>query len=349
MPGISIIVPVYNVENYLHRCVDSILAQTFTDFELLLIDDGSSDNSGAICDDYAAQDDRVKVIHKKNGGVSSARNAGIRASEGEYIAFVDSDDYIDDELYDAVYSQCADNDITFFHYTVMQDGVRTKIYQKGLYELADDPRKYMRLYALSDGTKHEDVFFDESISVFCWRTLYRRSYIIEKNVYFDEKIQSGEDRLFLQTLLLHKPKIGVAEAQFGYFYCIRGEESLTGQKDRKSYVSGLYEHFKIFDAREQEICRQNPCLTAADLREIRMQRCAKMRQRVILNEFKYHSDEAAAEIKRIRNDEFFKTAISVRALRYAVKNGNWAETVKLVLIKLRMYKLLQHLYGKKHI
>lgn len=94
MPQISVIVPVYKVEKYIHRCVDSILAQTFTDFELILVDDGSPDNCGAICDEYAARDPRIHVIHKKNGGLSSARNAGLDIAQGEYIMFCDSDDYV---------------------------------------------------------------------------------------------------------------------------------------------------------------------------------------------------------------------------------------------------------------
>ena len=98
MPAVSVIVPVYNVEKYLKRCVDSILDQTFMDFELILVDDGSTDSSGLICDEYAECDGRVKVIHKENGGVSTARNTGIDAAQGEFIMFVDSDDYIDKEM-----------------------------------------------------------------------------------------------------------------------------------------------------------------------------------------------------------------------------------------------------------
>ena len=89
---VSVIIPVYNAEKYLHRCIDSILAQTYTDFELLLINDGSNDGSGMICDAYAAKDSRVRVFHKENGGVSSARNIGIDNAAGVYISFVDADD-----------------------------------------------------------------------------------------------------------------------------------------------------------------------------------------------------------------------------------------------------------------
>jgi len=90
-PKISIIVPVYKVEPYLRKCIDSILAQTFTDFELILVDDGSPDGCGKICDEYAKKDNRILVIHKSNGGLSSARNAGLEIAKGEYIGFVDSD------------------------------------------------------------------------------------------------------------------------------------------------------------------------------------------------------------------------------------------------------------------
>lgn len=100
---ISVIVPVYNVEPYLRKCIDSILAQTYRDFELILIDDGSPDNCGAICDEYAAQDSRIRVIHQGNCGVSVARNTGLDAAKGEYVSFVDSDDWIDNEYLEHLY------------------------------------------------------------------------------------------------------------------------------------------------------------------------------------------------------------------------------------------------------
>ncbi|ETI67554.1 glycosyltransferase family 2 protein [Neobacillus vireti] len=102
-PKISVIVPIYNVEPYLCKCIDSILSQTFTDFELILVNDGSPDNCGAICDDYAKIDTRIKVIHKENGGLGSARNAGIKIAKGQYIGIIDSDDYIDEKMYEILY------------------------------------------------------------------------------------------------------------------------------------------------------------------------------------------------------------------------------------------------------
>ena len=102
-PLLSIIVPVYKVENYLQKCIDSILAQTFTDVELILVDDGSPDNCPALCDAAAAKDARIRVIHQKIGGLSAARNAGLDVARGEWIGFVDSDDYIAPEMYETLY------------------------------------------------------------------------------------------------------------------------------------------------------------------------------------------------------------------------------------------------------
>ena len=105
MRKVSIIVPVYNVDKFLHKCVDSILAQTLTDFELLLVDDGSKDNSGLICDKYAAKDSRVRVFHKENGGVSSARNLGLENAQGDWIIFIDSDDWIEPNMLKDIYEK----------------------------------------------------------------------------------------------------------------------------------------------------------------------------------------------------------------------------------------------------
>ena len=102
-PEISIIVPVYNVEKYLKRCIDSILNQSFTDFELILVDDGSTDNSGKIIDEYTIKDERIKVIHKENGGQGSARNRGLDIAKGNYIGFIDSDDWIHKDMYKILY------------------------------------------------------------------------------------------------------------------------------------------------------------------------------------------------------------------------------------------------------
>ena len=109
MPKISIIVPIYNVEKYLDKCVNSILSQTFSDFELILVDDGSPDNCGRMCDDWAQRDSRIVVYHKQNGGISDTRNYGIDRAKGEYLTFIDPDDYIESTYLEYLYIQAMNN------------------------------------------------------------------------------------------------------------------------------------------------------------------------------------------------------------------------------------------------
>ena len=114
-PLISVIVPIYKVEKYLSKCIESIIAQEYSNIEIILVDDGSPDNCGKICNDYAIKDNRIKVIHKENGGLSSARNAGIDIAQGEYIGFVDSDDTIEPYMYEKLYNAIS---VSYTHLTL---------------------------------------------------------------------------------------------------------------------------------------------------------------------------------------------------------------------------------------
>ena len=144
MPMVSVIVPVYKVERYIRKCIDSILKQSFTDFELILVDDGSPDKCGKICDEYAAKDKRIKVIHKKNGGLSDARNAGLDYATGGYICFIDSDDWIHkDLLKDNLERLVSENaDVIIFNYVeVFKETSIERLVVK-----TDNGEKYDRLY-----------------------------------------------------------------------------------------------------------------------------------------------------------------------------------------------------------
>lgn len=148
MPKFSIVVPVYNVESYLVRCIESVLLQTYADFELVLVDDGSSDESGNICDSYAEKDCRIKVIHKSNGGVSTARNVGIENASGEYITFCDSDDYYKPNLLETVIKYIDDGDVDLLSYnyeTLLLSGQKNGSQVDTGEFIADSPIKVLSL------------------------------------------------------------------------------------------------------------------------------------------------------------------------------------------------------------
>ena len=137
MSEISIIIPVYNVEKYLERCLESVLSQTFKEIEILLIDDGSTDSSGVICDDFAKKDTRIRVIHKKNGGLSSARNCGIENATSPLLGFVDSDDYIDPDMYEVLYNELkkADADIAMCDLVNCYEGQKIEKHNREIVEV----------------------------------------------------------------------------------------------------------------------------------------------------------------------------------------------------------------------
>ena len=178
---VSIIVPVYNVEYYLERCVQSLINQTYENIEIILVDDESTDRSTDICRQLAAQDDRIRVIHKKNGGLSSARNAGIKASRGEYIGFVDSDDYVDHRMFEVLV-----NDIRMYDADISQCGC--EIIWENRIEYRNGTGK---LYLWNKKQSLIELFSASLIETSVWDKLYKREVL--EGVSFDERIRLGED------------------------------------------------------------------------------------------------------------------------------------------------------------
>ena len=209
MPIISIIVPVYNSEKYLCRCIDSILNQTFSDFELLLIDDGSTDGSGIICDEYAKKDSRIRVFHKKNGGVSSARNLGIDNAKGEWITFCDSDDWVYPnwlENYDVYYNS---------NYDLISQGFET---DKPLFGIGENKGKYTYYVEFDNEISKVIEQYNKSETIgFLWIKLFKSEIICKNNMLFDERLKRGEDHVFIFKYLLKSLKIkGITN--IGYHY-----------------------------------------------------------------------------------------------------------------------------------
>lgn len=238
---ISIIVPVYNAEQYLHRCIDSILAQSYTHFELLLINDGSKDSSGAICDEYASKDTRVHVFHKENGGVSSARNLGLDNAQGEYITFCDADDYVGEDWL-AAYSEAIAN--------------KVDLAIQGYYSIYDDNKIVVKNISPCQGNT-EDVKRTLITSLVCqdmygylWVKLLRRSLIEQFTIRFDVQSTFREDEQFLSRYLEYATSI-VYMDKVGYHYFF--------PPTRKSYRGDpYYSIFPIFQSLDNVFDRNLP-------------------------------------------------------------------------------------------
>lgn len=192
MKKISIIVPIYNAENHLEKCIKSILTQTVEDLELILVDDGSKDNSLNICNAYASRDSRVKVIHQKNAGVSAARNHGIEVAEGDYIGFVDSDDWIDTHMYERLLQESCKTNAD----VVMCDAIT--VYDNGETQV-DTITQLSKNQILKKADFTPSLLVEMAGSV--WRCIYKNNRydgkVIQcKNLHFPLGIKFSEDRIF---------------------------------------------------------------------------------------------------------------------------------------------------------
>ncbi len=217
MDLISVIVPVYNVEKYLRKCIDSILSQTYTNLEIILVDDGSVDNSGRICDEYKEKDSRIVVIHKENGGLSSARNAGLDMAHGEYIGFIDSDDYIGSDMYEELYKNMQDNnaDLSICGILDLYQGIESK-------RNTPDTKVMLTAEAIK-------LMLLTRLTVSFCNKLFKRE------LFKDTRFPTGKivEDAFLITEILLKCDIVAFSSEEKYYYVHR-ENSITTRKYHKS-------------------------------------------------------------------------------------------------------------------
>lgn len=239
MKRVSIIVPVFNVENYLKRCVDSIIDQTYADIEIILVDDGSTDSSGEICDDLSIRDNRIIVIHKKNGGLSDARNAGLDVASGHYIFFVDSDDFI---CNDAI-KTCVDR--------IEKDGTDLAIVKMQLCSengelISKDLDDEINCKAIWNKDDFWNYYYNglHANCVVAWNKLYKKS-IFEKIRYCKGRIH--EDEIIIHHIVSKCKSISFINEK-KYWYSQRGN-SITGKKTIKNeldYAYAIYDRSYYF-------------------------------------------------------------------------------------------------------
>ena len=239
MPEISIIVPVYNVEKYLSRCIDSILCQTFTNFELILVDDGSTDKSGIICDQYKKRDNRIKVIHKENEGVSKARNIGLNKAIGKYVMFCDSDDWVEKDWVTELRMACINNNCDFSISAFNWIDIKNNIFKVKKYEEYHDDIviPLNKIFEL----RKSDIFN------VLWNKIFSLKVIKSNNINFDETISFGEDTIFiLQYMRIIEGKIGIIDKPlYNYIYKTGNNLASKYHKDIFSIYKRLFEELYV--------------------------------------------------------------------------------------------------------
>lgn len=230
MTKISIIVPVYNQEKHINRCLDSILSQTHQDFEILVVNDGSTDSGMAIVDDYATKDPRIKILNKENGGVSSARNLGIKHATGDYIGFVDADDHIKENMYEVLLRNAIEHNASM---SLINN----------LFVINGVPKTYPTDFSVVTYTPQEalkEILDRDKFMGFVNNKLYKTDLIANNHILYNESYHMYEDQNFVTEAMIHSDKI-VYENQHLYYYELHDSNSSNQVNDRRMTGLDAYE------------------------------------------------------------------------------------------------------------
>lgn len=225
--SVSVTVPVYNTSKYLRKCLDSLAAQTLHCIEFILVDDGSTDNSGAICDEYAAKDHRFRVIHQVNGGLAVARQTGLDAAIGKYIIPCDSDDWVEPDMYEKLYRKAVetDADMVICGYIAEYDNGKREPHQKWFKHL--------------DFEGHVKELFESSYNC-SWCRLLKREIFTKNGIAYEPGVNLGEDWLILFKIMKTKPKIAQIDFKPYHYRKVLGSSSYTNQVTMSQIIKGSY-------------------------------------------------------------------------------------------------------------
>lgn len=236
---ISIVVPIYNVEKYICQCVDSIIAQSYADIEIILVDDGSVDKCPKICDDYALKDSRIKVIHKENGGLISARKAGVNASNGEYVTFVDGDDFVHQNMYECVAKSIAEHNpdvvVCDFYYNYYdKKDVSEQICTEEFY---DKVKLVNEIYPkmLFDGN-----YYSFGIAPNCWSKVFKKDLLVKHLMKVDDRTKMGEDASFTYPILLDANSVSYVNKPLYYYRILPQSMSRGYDKNLDKIIFNAY-------------------------------------------------------------------------------------------------------------
>ena len=324
---VSIIVPIFNGEEYIDRCIGSILKQSYMNIEVILVDDGSNDNSRQICERYEENDCRVKLICKKNSGVSAARNTGIESAKGEYIQFVDVDDYMDENMTESLVTSMKNNvDFVICGYK--------NIYEKGIV-VKNTISDISRFCTKGEFLNEFGVFFKRLLINSPWNKLYKKSIIIDNELMFDVNMRLGEDLLFNLKYLDKCRDIDVLPI-YPYNYYQLNDNSLTSK-----YKNDHFDTEKFIYNQIRSFLKDNNCFSGENVQNVEI-----MYTRSIISSFqnlynlKNGLDKKSRKqvIKNIFND--FQVRDDIKYFKY----GNIQSKIIGILIKYKMENTLNGYY-----
>ena len=243
---ISIIVPVYNVENYISKCIESILAQTYHNLQIILVDDGSTDRSGELCDKYARKDIRIQVLHKANGGLVAARQAGLNISTGKYTGFVDADDYIDTEMLQRLYNFAEQNQVDFVHAGYYENNGNSLQYTskeiRYCQSIRDKEEMLLQLFS---------VYPDSEMCAAIWSNLFKRDFIISNYNKVPVSQSYGEDLIAMCNCIIHTRNF-ISIPEGFYHYRIR-KDSMTKLISEQRFL----DYYNLFNILRDTLLREN--------------------------------------------------------------------------------------------
>lgn len=231
MVKVSIIIPIFNIEEHLTRCLDSLIVQTLSDIEIVLVDDGSTDGSLNVCNVYSQKDERIIVLHKENGGVASARNLGLTIASGEFIGFVDPDDYVDPDMFEVLYALCIDNNAKISCCNAYGQGVRRTKRDKD--------------YILQMSTDELFVKTMKECSFGLWNKLWHRSLF--QNVKFPEDIETGSDLVTYHLVFNANFVVFINDSKYHYISrkdSLCRTSSLTNRRNRLKTLGEMLEYLR---------------------------------------------------------------------------------------------------------
>ena len=324
-PMVSIVIPIYNVEIYLKKCINSILNQNFNDFEIILVNDGSTDSSLDICNEYLKKDTRINLVNKTNGGLSSARNAGLNVAKGKYISFIDPDDCINENYFNILINKAEMNDCD-----VIVSGYRT----------VPNNVDIIPSYKLNEVLKGTDFILSsdnvhsKNELCFVWRYLYKLKLIKENKIKFNEKIFIGEDVTFNLEVLVNANKV-MAISDILYYYTINNPTSLMRNKFKPNLESSLIKQYEKRYYLSKKYNLINNKKYKIDMANYYVNSIYRM---IVTNLKNDESCDFEKEIKRVSNNEMFRS--SVKNLGFKYKCYNFKEYIFYLALKFKVYPVL---------